>query len=618
MSSGSSRDAKELVKQAIDIVELIGGFLSLRRQGRGYVALCPWHDDSRPSLQVNPERQSFKCWVCDIGGDVFSFIMKMENVAFPEALAMLADRAGVVLKPQHAAPGDQAAAAGDEKRTLYRAMAWAEQEYHHCLVRTPEAEPARRYLADRGIVPSNIERFHLGFAPDSWDWLLQRARSTPFTPKVLEAAGLVGRRQTGPGYYDRFKGRVLFSIRDTQSRPVGLGGRVLPGIATTNPAKYVNSPDTPLFSKSNLLYGLDLAAEAIRKSRVAVVMEGYTDCILAQQCGFENAVAVLGTALGERHIRLLRRFADQIVLVLDGDEAGQRRTNEILELFVAEQVDLRILTLPDGLDPCDFLLQRGAEEFRERLSNPSDALEHKFQTVTGKLGPNAGLHESNQALEEMLATLAKAPRLQATTTTAARLREHQILSRLARQFHVSEEELRLRMTSLRRSSGGRKRAAPATGATELAAERAIDPWERELVETLCRRPEAWLEASRSIQPNQLASPRCRQIFQKGCELAATGVVPVFERLLLEFDDPAIQSFLIELDEQGVKKDAASLAQRLGDLLRSFREREEDKQRRVVTVALNEGQVGEQQGKELLDQIIKQQRCRQGLSAPTDG
>ena len=188
---------------------------------------------------------------------------------------------------------------------------------------------------------------------------------------------------------------------------MAVGGRILPQLASDNAAKYVNSPETPLFSKSSMLYGLDSARDAIGRSHTAVVMEGYTDTIVARQFGFENTVAVLGTALGERHIRLLRRFADSITLVLDGDEAGQRRANEILGLFVAEQADLRIVTLPDGLDPADFLLQRGADAFRAFLDGAVDALEHKLNVMTARLGSRPAMHQINQALEEMLTTLAR-------------------------------------------------------------------------------------------------------------------------------------------------------------------------------------------------------------------
>jgi DNA primase len=220
----SLQDAKEQVRQAIDIVDLVGGYIALRRQGRGYVGLCPWHDDSRPSLQVNPERQSFKCWVCDIGGDIFSFVMKAENLEFREALEMLAERAGVALKP-----ADRPQASGEnpyDRRNLLRCMAWAEEQFHQCLLRSADAEPARRYLADRAINDASIAGFRLGFSPNEWDWILKRGAAARWPAAVLERVGLVGKSDRG--FYDRFRGRLMFSIRDARSRPIAFGGRVLP------------------------------------------------------------------------------------------------------------------------------------------------------------------------------------------------------------------------------------------------------------------------------------------------------------------------------------------------------------------------------------------------------
>ncbi len=356
---GSALDVKERIREAVDIVDLVGSYLQLRREGRGYKALCPWHDDSKPSLTINPERQSFKCWVCgDKGGDIFSFVMAIERVAFPEALAMLAERAGVQLdKPRGGGPPT------DEKRTLYQAMAWATSQYHRLLQSDPKAAVARQYFAERSITPASIERFQLGYSPVEWDWIVQAARGTSFSPAVLEKADIVGRRPTGGGHYDRFRNRVLFPILDAQGRPIAMGGRVLPGPEAENTAKYLNSRETPLFTKSHHLYALNLARDAIRKTGTALVMEGYTDVVIAHQCGFENAVAVLGTALGAQQIRVLKRFADRlrIVLVLDGDEAGRKRAGEVLQLFVAENVDVRVLTLPEEFDPAEFLLERGAE-----------------------------------------------------------------------------------------------------------------------------------------------------------------------------------------------------------------------------------------------------------------
>ncbi len=290
--------------------------------------------------------------------------------------------------------------------------------------------------------------------------------------KILETIGILARPAEGGSLYDRFKGRLLFSIRDAQGRPVGIGGRVLPELGTTSPAKYVNSPETPLFTKSKLLYGLDLAREALRKTRTALVMEGYTDVIVAHQYGFQNAVAVLGTALGESHIRLLKAHADRIVLVLDGDEAGTKRANEVLELFIAQQADLRILTLPEDLDPCDYLHKYGAAAFSELLATKAvDALDHAYEVTTRGIDVERDVHGVGQAIERLLAIVAKAPRLSGETRGDARIQEQKIVQRLAGKFRVDELELRRRLTALRRRSAtrGRRRRRPADAPADESA-----------------------------------------------------------------------------------------------------------------------------------------------------
>ncbi len=616
VSFSSSLDAKELVRQAIDIVDLVGKHVQLRRQGHNYVGLCPWHDDSRPSLQVNPERQSFKCWVCDIGGDVFSFVMKMDGVGFPEALALLADQAGIPLQQK----GGQSAPGGaSDKRHLHQAAAWAEQQYHECLLRGPEAEPARRYLQQRGISAASVDQFHLGFAPNQWDWIQRRASGGGFNLKTLETVGLVVPSSEGRKPYDRFRGRVLFSIRDVQGRPLGLGGRVLPETGSTSPAKYINSPETPLFSKSSLLYGLDVAREAIRKGGEAIVMEGYTDCIVAHQFGFRSAVAVLGTALGSRHVQILKRFAERIVLILDGDEAGQKRTNEVLELFVAENVDLRIVTLPDNLDPCDFLQARGAEAFRAALGDGADALEHSFRVATRGIDLARDVHRASDALERLLATIAKAPRLRADTTRDDRFREEKILQRLAASFRIPEQDVRERLTAMRRE--GQRRSAPsrpaepAKGVAKPVGK--IEPCDRELLELLLRFPERIDEARVTIGAEQVASPACRSMYEMCCRLADEGVAPTFERLMLELDDPAMKNLLVELDETGAAKNIADPAALLAELAGSFRRRDANRNLARTASLLREGRSSESRDVDW-QQIEQLERARRGMSAPTDG
>jgi DNA primase len=647
----SSLDAKEQVRQAIDIVDLVAGYAQLRRQGRGYVALCPWHDDSRPSLQVNPERQSFKCWVCDVGGDVFSFVMKMEGVDFPEALAMLADRAGITLKKTapwsapHAAdgsadaPADEAAGgaggspdsggsqdSGPDKRTLLKAMAWAERQYHECLLHAPAAEPARRYLQERGITAESIERFRLGFAPLERGWILQQAHGSPSRAKILETIGVLARPASGEGWYDRFRGRALFSIHDAQARPVGLGGRLLPDIDVGSPAKYVNSPETPLFRKSHLLYGLDLAKDAIRKGGVAMVMEGYTDVIVAHQYGFQNAVAVLGTALGEQHVRILKRFADRIVLVLDGDEAGQKRTNEVLELFIAQQADLRILTLPDGLDPCDFLHQRGAAALAELLAGSAvDALEHAFRSATQGVDLERDVHAASQALERLIAIVAKAPRLRHDTKSDDRLREEKILQRFAAMFRVDEAEVRRQVTALRRHSNTKLQTMSPAAESVAAASAEIgvptESWEHETLALLLACPQHWPMIRERITAAELAAADCRQIFQLACRLMDAGRTPEFDQLMLAADDPSVKSLLVALDQEGRKrleKAAADAPSRLEGLLKNRKGREVEKNRPANVVALRGVSLETDQDMARLVKIIQEERSRQGISEPTDG
>lgn len=639
MSFASSADsAKEQVKRAVDIVDLIGDYVHLRREGRGYKGLCPWHDDSRPSLQVSPERQSFKCFVCNFGGDIFSFVMRQENVEFREALEMLADRAGIVL---------DGSGKGRDKQMLYQAMAWAEQQFHECLLRSEEARPAREYLADRGITQDSIERFRLGYSPESWDWLLSRARQTRFSPQTFETIGLAKKRQQGPGFYEPFHGRVLFPIRDVQARPIAMGGRILPGAAKASGGKfegpkYYNSPETPIFHKRSTLYGLDLAKDAIAKGKGAIVMEGYTDCLVAQQSGLSHAVAVLGTALGDDHVRLLRRFTDQVLLVLDGDEAGRRRSDQILELFVAAEVDLKILTLPNDLDPADFLLNQGAEAFSGMFSQAVDAVEFRFQLATAGLNAESSIHAFHRATEQILATLAKAPRLSDATSSAAKQREAMILAKLANRVGVGEEILRQRLADLRRqvrkpaqrstpagvkphlagqppaaSAGGPAVAqAPAPEAEPLELNK-FDFARREALEIVIAEPQLLDQVRAEIAAEDFRSPRERAVYRCCCQLADRGREPNLDRLLLEIEDAQLKTLVIELADSHQAKNRSNAAAILNGLLTVLRDHREEQRSRARRKETNRP-ASEEEELDALRDIIQRKRRRQGISAPTDG
>ncbi|MEM6329774.1 MAG: DNA primase [Planctomycetota bacterium] len=625
MSQFDGRDTKELVRQATDIVDLVGGYLQLRRQGRNYVGLCPWHDDSKPSLQVNPERQTYKCWVCDLGGDIFSFVMKIDGLEFREALDMLADRAGIPLapptgpKPQPGGPGD--------KKTLLAAAAWAEQRFAECLRSDPAAEPARRYLAERGINPASVERFRIGFAPDRWDWLLGASRATGFSPAVLERIGLVKRRQSGEGCYDFYRGRVIFPIRDIRSRPIAFGGRVLPEFAENAGGKYINSPETPLFSKSNQLYALDLARDAIAREGRIVVTEGYTDVVMAHQHGVQNVVAVLGTALGEKHLPLIRRFTDSIALVLDGDEAGQRRTGEVLELFAASEIDLRILGLPAGLDPCDFIASpkegQGADAFRGLVAQAPDALEHKMQAVTKGLVATSDTHGVATAVDGLLATLAKAGA--GRVGSHAMLREQSLLSRLARRFQLPEDQLRRRLVSLRAGAASRPapspvqdEAGPHASAQHPAATPAIPPREQALLELLLTDAESARRVFAAVPEERLTTAAGRRLYLMVSDCLEVHGDVEFHRLMDAAEDQAIKSLLVRIDDARAEKADTASPTQLDDLLQSYQREQDDALRRGDHAALREGRLDEHQEEEVLNNLFRKLKDRQTGPLSTDG
>jgi DNA primase len=614
-SPGSGDDLKERVRDSIDIVDLVGTYLSLRRAGQGFVSLCPWHDDSRPSFHVNPQRQTFRCWVCNVGGDVFSFLMRMERMEFREALEHLAQRAGIEVTRSRGLPPD-------DKAAIHAVLAWAADRYRHCLTRAPEAEAARRYLDSRGLAAATIERFRLGYAPASWDWLLKQAPAAGFTAEQLVKAGLAVARQDRPGHYDRFRDRAMFPICDLFSRCVAFGGRVLPG-APPDSAKYINSPETPLFSKSSMLYGLDTAREAMARSHRAIVVEGYTDCLAARQAGVDDVVAVLGTALGERHAKLLRRYADRIVLVLDGDEAGRRRADEILDVLLAEPIDVRIARLPAGVDPCEFVLERGREAFETLVEEAGDPLDYRLDEAVARLPEGAGDDAMLAAVESVLAALARASARSSLPSSQTRLREDQVLGRLARRFGLSRESLRDRLLALRDDAGrgGRSRRTAdenaASDITETAPAR-LSAWDREVLEVLVGVPEAAGLIVREVQSAELESREGRLVLEAARRLHGEGRPVELPGLLLEIADPAIQSLLVAVDETSASRAGVDARERVHHLEDALRRRSAERQAHASARTLKTSQLDPGSEAALLEQLVAQRRAAQGMTDPKDG
>lgn len=613
MSFTFDADTKERVRAATDIVDLIGSRLELRRQGRNYVALCPWHADSRPSLQVNSEKQIWKCWVCDIGGDVFNYLMHDEGLTFPEALKVLAERAGITLAASvgKSRPGESA----NIKAEIFRALEFACSMFQRQLLETETGNATRDYLQQRGINQESIAEFGIGLAPDSWSMLLEEAQQIKLTQHVLEEAGLVIKRDRG-GYYDRFRNRLMFPIRDRERRVIAFGGRMLPG--SSEGAKYINSPETRLFHKSQQLYGFDIASSSVRQSKQAVVMEGYTDVIIAHQFGLKNAVAVLGTALGDAHLKFLKRHScESVVLLLDGDEAGQRRSDDVLELFLHAQMDVRVLTLPDGMDPADFLLKYGADDLRSRIESAADALDFKMRRATAGIDPLVDTHRANQAIEDMLSFLAKVPHSGLISNDAFRIRQNQVLPRLARKFSIQEDTLRERLTSLRNKQSRVRRPVvdEEQSPKRLLRPSDLSPFERELLELIIIAPQVAPIALERVQSGWLECEAARQMLDLYQQLDFNGQSLEFERVLVALEDPSLKSLLVTLHEQAVAKlqyTSVSAEDRLRVLTHRMGEKQDLLRQQQQMNELQNPSMSATQSLDVLQDVIRQARLRQGL------
>jgi DNA primase len=411
------------VRAGVDIVELVGRFVNLRKAGQNYKGLCPFHGEKTPSFMVNPRKGIFHCFGCGVGGDVFGFLMRQDRLSFPEAVRTLARQAGVTL------PEDRGPRQGDSGReALYRVMELAAAFYTERLW-TAGGERARSYLDQRGITPEVARRFGLGWAPEGWETLSDALKGVG--EDTLLAAGLRVARENRPGAYDRFRGRLLFPIRDLQGRVVAFGGR---GFGDEQP-KYLNSPETPLYTKGNLLYAADLARETVRDRNRALIVEGYIDCLMAHQHGFTETVAALGTAFTAAQLGVLRRYCDEVITFFDADAAGQKaaeRAEELLEptgggltwsvnragAFDAPgALRVKVALLPAGHDPDTFLRAEGAAAFTERIASARSLLAYALDRAVGD-GAGSGARGRANAFARVALMLAKVGDAQEATALA--------------------------------------------------------------------------------------------------------------------------------------------------------------------------------------------------------
>jgi DNA primase len=493
VSNYVSDQVLDRIRQATDIAALVRNIVPLKKSGSGQIGLCPFHKEKTPSFHVNSEKQIFKCFGCGVGGDVFSFVMKTDGVSFMEAVRLLAERAHVELPERdgHAPPPG-------EKERLYEVNGWAAETFHHWLLRDPAGKAALEYLKKRGLSEKTIKEFKLGFSPDSWDSLVKAASRKKYGGELLRKAGLTATNERSDRSYDRFRNRVIFPIRDAQDRVIGFGGRSL----GDEEPKYLNSPETPLFSKGRVLYALDKARAVLREKRCAVVVEGYMDAVMAHQFGVTWTVAVLGTALSQEHVRVLRRHADEAVLLFDSDNAGQSSASRSVDAFAAEEMPVRVATLPGGLDPDEFLLQHGLEAFQEQLDRSPDGVTYKLERALAGTGQTAA---GTKALDDVLATVALMP------NSTARFQE---VRKIATRTGVHEHLLQQRLQSLA--------AAPQSWSDEAPAQEsrpARMDYDRQLLSLMLAYPQTVPLAREQLHIETLNDTAVRALVQRVFALA---------------------------------------------------------------------------------------------------
>jgi len=377
--SVENNDAVQRIKDAAQIVDVVGECVSLKRAGTNMKGLCPFHGEKTPSFMVSPERQTFHCFGCGEGGDVLSFVMKYYNLTFPEALNELANRYHITLPEKKFTAADQHKA--EKRQRLFEVNERAASMYHEFLMHHAEAEQARSYLADRDISPEMIVKFKLGYAPPGWDYLNNKVSKSSIPLTDAEAAGLLVKKDKG-GYYDRFRDRVLFPIFELTGRVVGFGGRIL----GEGEPKYLNTPETLVFDKSRMLFGLYQHRDTIRQTRQAVIVEGNFDLLSLAAHGMENVVAPLGTALTQVQVRMLKGYADEIILLFDGDAAGVKAAMRSVPMFLAEQAEARVALLPAVHDPDSYIRAHGKEGLQKYLAEALPLLEFAFENLQQKHG----------------------------------------------------------------------------------------------------------------------------------------------------------------------------------------------------------------------------------------
>lgn len=554
-----------------DIVDVISGYLPLKRSGRTFKALCPFHQEKTPSFIVHPEKQIFHCFGCSAGGDVVSFVMKYENLTFPEAFRNLAARVNFSL-PE---PSRRSPEVVSESEALYEVYRWAQEYYSENLKDPEKGRAAREYLAKRGFGEEILKEFPLGWATGEWRGLFEFLVRRGAKEAVLYRSGLIQRSREGHPY-DLFRGRLLFPICNLQGKVVAFGGR---GLGDETP-KYLNSPESAIFRKRRELFGLHLTKRFLSsgESRILIV-EGYFDFLRVYGSGFRNVAATLGTALTEEHVRVLKRFVPEAVVTFDGDQAGEAASLRGLEVFLEGEMSVKVAVLPRGKDPDSLIGEKGPGEFQKVLDHAYDFFDFKWRLLTRRYSPSepAGLLKISS---EFLETFAKIKN--------PLLLDH-CLRRLAALLGVGEGSLRTRLTELKRKS--RPPEADTSSHPVSSSASLSFPEEGILISLFLEDPGLWEKGKDLLSPEDFRHPATRQVFQILHESSASARPVAHAQVFSRLAEESMKSFVASYSMKELTREEREKA--FSDCLAKMKRRRKDERlerlRRAIANAEGSGE-----------------------------
>ena len=595
--AGISPSTLEQIRAASDIVDVIGGYVPLKRTGANFTALCPFHKEKTPSFNVNPQKQIFHCFGCHKGGDVFTFVKEYENIGFVDAVRRLAERAKIPLEFDNVPGAQESRHLKDQLLQIHEQLT---QRWQNALANEASGELARDYLAQRGVSADAVKLFRLGAAPDAWDDTVNWAKSKSHDLALVEKAGLIIRREGAEGYYDRFRGRLMFPICDEQGRVIGFSGRVLSGDEKT--AKYVNSPETPIFTKSKVFFGLDKSKRAILDAGFAIVCEGQLDLIGCYMAGVQNIVAPQGTAFTADHARILKRYVDEVVLCFDSDNAGQSAAVRSLDSLLASGLAVRVAVVPAPHDPDSFIKANGGEAFGRLIEQAQGFFDYYLDRLcaTNDIASDKGRLAVLRAMAEAV---------------------HKTGNSVLVDKHAQKTALRLGVTpdavrvEFKRNSGAKSVPAPAADEADESFEALTEaarppPQEFWLLKLLFLHENLVGWAAMHLQPGLLQHEMVREIVSRRFIAQARETWSTLAAFLDTCDSPAMQNLLTEAVVED--RPIPNPEQQLADVLLRLRNQHLDRQIALLTNQASQPETSEAQRVELLRQ---QQELRQAKRQP---